>query len=156
MAGDQVSPRLGEFIVHFSHIEAMLRAILGMALRLPPTEPVTASYDFRTLCDVTLAAYLFRSTDPAAPKKFKKLIDRCKTLNNTYRGPVVHGTWTNVVSFDDEKEPRFSALHMSRQTLQVKEHFADPQAIDMVLRECASIKSELAGIMAKPWLQPSK
>ena len=43
-------------------------------------------------------------------------------------------TWTNVVSFDDEKGPRFSALHMSRQTLHVKEHFGDPQAIDTVLK----------------------
>src|SRR6476660_10370662 len=91
-SSSQVEARIGRFVRLFSVIEKWLSLILATALKLPLSlvDPVTAPYDFRALCDVALAAYRFRCTDPATAAKFEdptraktfeKLVKRCKRVN---------------------------------------------------------------------------
>src|SRR6478752_3787469 len=93
----QIYPRIGEFICTFSQLEEMLRLTLAEVIRLPKEEllePVTASYDFSTLCNVVVAAYRLRyaAADLKKAAIFEKLISRCRRLNDD-RVRIVHGTW---------------------------------------------------------------
>jgi hypothetical protein len=84
-------------------------------------ETIAASYDFRTLCGVTLAAWKFHCPDPTTIQEIEKLISRCLAMNDT-RVRIAHGTWYSNRS-------GLEALYMSRQSLQSRCHFRDPREI---------------------------
>ena len=130
--------QIGGFVFWFSQIEGALRFALAGALNLPEElyDAVTASYDFRTLCAVTLAACRFRDAgDPTKIAAIEKLISRCKKMNDT-RVHIVHGIW------QPSSTAGFSAKHMSRQSLTVHELYNDPRAISQAVQECRKLSQD--------------
>jgi hypothetical protein len=130
----------------FSQLEGALRLSLANALELPGAlhEAVTASYDFRTLCDVTLAACRFRHAgDRTKVAAIETLIPRCKAINDI-RVRIVHGTWQPASAAG------LSARHMSRQTLRVNELFNDPQELKEAVQKCLRLSQEVIFFEALP------
>jgi hypothetical protein len=133
--GKWMFERIGEFMCFFSQLEFVLRQALSFGLGLPKElfEPVTASYDFRALCDVTLAVCRVRWPEPATVAEFEKLIKRCKRINDDVRVRIAHGTWD---THEVDGDWRWSARHMSRQSLIVRPYFENPRDIAQAVKEC--------------------
>ena len=151
--------QIGAFIFWFSQIESALRHALAEALRLDWElyDAVTASYDFRTLCDVTSAAARFRhANDPTTVTAIEKVISRWKRMNDT-RVRIAHGTW------QPSSASGFSARHMSRQNLKVQELFDEPQKLTAAVQECQRLSQDMIffpggsldqSVRAQGWKRP--
>lgn len=128
--------KIGEFILWFSQLELALRIALSDALALPHElfDAVTASYDFRTLCDVTLAACQFRCLDEATRKTMADLISRAKQMNDT-RVRIVHATWMPGKS-------GLNAAHMSRQSLKVGYYFDEQADLQAAVDRCSRVAQD--------------
>jgi hypothetical protein len=142
---EQALKNVGAFVFWFSQAELGLRHVLADALDLPFElyDAVTASYDFRTLCDVTFAVWRFRlAGDPTALVAIEKLISRCKEMNDT-RVRIVHGTWR-------PSSAGLSARHMSRQKLTVSELFNDPTELQLAGEKCRRLAGEVFSFINPP------
>ena len=129
--------KIGEFIFWFSQLELALRGALSDALRLPHElfDTVTASYDFRTLCDVTLAACQFRCQDETTGKAMVDVINRAKQVNDT-RVRIAHGTWMPSSSGG------LNAMHMSRQSLKSRYFFDSPGELQKAVDQCIRVAQD--------------
>lgn len=135
----QIYEKIGEFVFRFSGVEFALRWMLAGALDLPAElwDAVPRSYDFKTLCAVTLQACEVKFTE-AKKLEITKLIKRCYKLNDI-RNRIVHGTW----SVGETNSPTYRASHMSRQTLKVTEYFGDFGELVRAADECDDLGNQL-------------
>jgi hypothetical protein len=132
-----VLQQIGAFVFWFSQLELALRTNLADALHLPAPlyDAVTASYDFRTLCAVTREVTIFRAgDDKQTTAAIEQLINKCLTLNDL-RVKIAHGTWMPGT-------PAPTAMHMSRQTLQSRHIFEDPQELLDAVISCRNLCQE--------------
>jgi hypothetical protein len=147
-ASSEAFEKIGEFIFWFSQVELVVREVLSEILYLPPevvfVGPITASYDFRVLCDVTVAACRSRCTDPGAVADFQKLISACKKLNDD-RVRIVHGTWVTRPPWAEDKG-RAMAIHMSQQSLKTAIHFTKPHALAELVHKCIDLHGKLHSV----------
>jgi hypothetical protein len=131
--------KIGEFVFWFSQAEVALRFAVSDALGLPPEliDPVTASYDFRTLCSVARVVCCSQCDDPAEKAQIGELIKRCLEVNDT-RVRIVHGTWNPN---QDGGAPQ--AFHMSRQSMKVTHYFSDHHEIADAVKKCKRLAGDL-------------
>jgi hypothetical protein len=139
-AEKQLFAKVGEFVYYFSRVEGLLRSLLGDALKIPGPliGPITASYDFRTLCSVALATYQYhcKHAEPSIADRFERLVRRCIALNDD-RVRLVHATWSPGPSGG------LSAYHMSRQSLKENSYFENLEAINLTLQKCREVVDDL-------------
>ena len=124
---------IGEFIYEFSQLEFSIRLALAEALRLGEElemfDAVTSPYDFRTLCRVTRTVLQInlgppdqdeqkREAQEAKKKEIERTFNACMAMN-TDRVRIAHGTW-GIWS---------GARQVSRETLEAKSHFEEPEKI---------------------------
>jgi hypothetical protein len=149
-----VYEKVGEFVFRFSTVEFMLRWLLVYFLDLPRElrDPITASYDFRTLCAVTLATCEAKCPEAEKPD-IRKLIERCHSINVT-RNRIVHGTWSEGWMGDGEP-PGYRARHMSRQSLKVTDYFRDLDELARAVEECRQLVRGLSSF-SMPYLLGEK
>jgi hypothetical protein len=101
---------IGLFITKFASVEWTLRYYLGLASKIDMhyLAPVI-THDFALLCTAVMTVFSEVLKTDEDKKKLKKLISRCRVLNDT-RVKVVHGQW---FAFHDGG----MVAHRSRQTL---------------------------------------
>lgn len=102
---------IGRFIVAYSEVEAALRHLLGIELRLRTDlfDPIL-THDFALLCTAVLNIFQKTVDRKVLYETLKRLVKKCRELNDL-RVKVVHGDW------GFEKEGAVLS-HVSRRNLQ--------------------------------------
>jgi hypothetical protein len=138
---DLVYISVGRFVLEFSHLELMIRHALIVALQLnfEYVDVIAASYDFRTLCNVTKKVFLcrFPSYSEAEQKDIENLLNECMSVNDE-RVRIAHGTW-----YVDESGSA-GVRHVSRATLEPKFFYSHIKNLDRVTDKLQKLKSRLA------------
>jgi hypothetical protein len=130
---------IGRFIFQFSQLELTIRHALTSTLDLKETlsDPITAPYDFATLCRVTKTVMRdWASADPDICKAVDKVFKDCLRLNEQ-RVRIAHGTWLlgNV------------AIHVSRRTFKASEYFDSSEDIEREADEAQRLMGQVSKIM---------
>jgi hypothetical protein len=142
---------IGHFTFQFSQLEFTIRHALADMLNLGEElfDPITAPYDFATLCRVTkMVLQKSASADPDMCNEIDKVVRDCLRLNEQ-RVRIAHGTWFvgNV------------ALHVSRGTLKASEYFKSSDDIEKQAEEAQRLMGRISEIVfgkPKPRGKPSQ
>jgi hypothetical protein len=119
---DELYRAIGHFVFQFSGLEFAIRDALGRSLKLKKVlfHPITASYDFATLCRVTSIALQDQKRDDHELCNYiDKVFRECLALNDQ-RVRIVHGIWMLGNK----------AMHVSRGTFKASDYFETSQEVE--------------------------
>jgi cobalamin biosynthesis Co2+ chelatase CbiK len=123
---------IGEFIFRFSQLEYQLKSTLASYLKLKGDQfdVIVGPYDFAMLCTVaekTIKLDFDAEYHPA----LKAFFNRCRKLNQEVRVVVAHGSWSTG-----------GARYATRQSLEAKMHFENPENLVKAAAEAVSLMDE--------------
>jgi hypothetical protein len=120
---------IGEFIVKFSQLEALLRFAIGIESRVQSDmrEAFMMMLDFALLVSVLRTYYEKKlHADPVLCKRMMAALSQCLAVNDE-RVRVAHGMWI----LDDVRTAQL--LHLRRGTLSSKAHYGDVAKIGAII-----------------------
>jgi hypothetical protein len=122
---------IGAFIFRFSQLEYLIKSALASYLKLRDDQfdVIVGPYDFAMLCTVAEKT-LKLDLDPQYHPALKSFFNKCRALNQD-RVVVAHGSWSIG-----------GARHASRQSLEAKMHFENPEKLLKAAADAISLIDE--------------
>jgi hypothetical protein len=135
---DQDFIPIGKFIVTFSQIEFVVRLVLSVIVRIKNEHftAVVGPYDFSMLCTVTVK--ILQHEFPEKRAEIQKVFKPCRALND-HRVHIVHSLWTHDTD-------GLTARHLSRQSLELKIHYQNPEELQQLTETAEQLKSQLLAV----------
>jgi hypothetical protein len=127
---------IGKFIVEFSQIEFLIRALLSDLLKITDEHrfnAVLGPYDFSMLCTVTTT--ILRQDFPERMVEVENVFKQCRALND-HRVRIAHGLWT----YDPTG---LIARHLSRQSLERTFYYQNHEELERLAETAQKLKIEV-------------
>lgn len=141
---DELYREVGKFIVSFSHLETMLRFLIGIESKVQSSfkEAFMLMFDFANLVQTLSSYYKENIEDEIIRNRILKLLKKCHSMNQN-RVKIAHGTWY----FNNES--RGSLVHMKRGGIKSQEYFNDINEIKLLNKKITEILKELIEFQAE-------
>jgi hypothetical protein len=138
MQSEEFFRAIGEFIFRFSQLEYLIKSALASYLKLRDDQfdVVVGPYDFAMLCTVaekTIKLDFDTEYHPA----LKSFFNKCRKLNQEVRVVVAHGAWSTE-----------GARYASRQSLEARMHFEQPDKLVKAVAEAKKLMEEFGRLGA--------
>jgi len=132
---------IGKFIAGFSQLEFVIRLVLSVFLRIKNEyfAVIVGPYDFAMLCTVTIK--ILQHEYPEKKSEIEKVFKQCRALND-HRVCIAHSLWM------PHETDGLKAHHLSRQSLELKIHYHDPEELQQLTQTAEQLKSKVVGLCA--------
>jgi hypothetical protein len=140
---DQVYRSIGSFIVHFSHMEQMIRWLAAELLKLTDDQfyGLMPVIDFRSACNICEAQLRSKPFEKAEFAETKTLLGKAHKLAED-RNRVAHAFWFVTGS-------ETVAWHASKNKLDLRPYFEKQNEIDDLTREARVLVSAVQGLLKR-------